>query len=597
MDCISYPRPARFLVVLMSALGLLHVSANGGELTDSLVDVLRSDDPAETYVVRSGLGHSIGDGVGYDSGFSNFSNFIPLIEEAERRLLFADVHLLMNNRSAVGGNLGFGQRVYDADANRTWGVFAWYDFRETRENWFHQMTIGFETLGEYLDVRSNIYIPDVGDDRLPNPDRNYFSGNQLVIADEAAMTAVDLEAGTSLVSFGDIVTRSYAGGYFLRATGSPDTWGWRHRTELEWTDRMWLNLGIQDDDLFGRTFTVGITIHSLQAVASSHAAPAWPPFDSMARSDAPSDRAHVAGRLSEPTRRFRNIMIHRQERVAADPATGALLSFLHVVPGGIGNGSIEAPYGEFANAMADPRASGSRVYTPQGGTFTENFMLASGTELISGVNQHRVATQGGRRLLPRSGMTPATILNGHITLADKTRVDGFQINGQVIGDEVEDVTLSRNLISPSALQAGVSLTNIDNGGNPITVSENTISGGDFGISATGTTLDLVLTDNSVLNAATLAIQLEATGTAASTWTVTGNSLAGTNLGNGTEATLANSGIGSLDLILTRNSSSNSLPADLINYDLLNTGTGTFTLQPFGTNTGDVGSSDESVTFP
>ena len=586
---------------MVAALGLLQTQAGGGELTDSLIDsltdALRSDDPTQAYVVRSGLGHSIGDGVGYDSGFSNFSNFIPLIEVAEQRLLFADVHLLMNNRSAVGGNLGLGHRVYDADANRTWGVFAWYDFRETRENWFHQMTIGFESLGEYLDIRSNIYIPDVGDDRLPNPDRNHFSGNQLVIADEAAMTAVDLEAGTSLVTFGDIVTRSYAGGYFLRATGSPDTWGWRHRTELEWTDRMWVNFGIQDDDLFGRTITVGITIHSLQAVPSSHAAPPWPPFDSMSRPDTPSDPSHVAGRLSEPTRRFRNIMIHRQERVAADPATGALLSFLHVVPGGIGDGSIEAPFGEFADAMADSRASGSLVYTPEGGSFTENFTLASGTELVSSANQYRVATQGGPRLLPRSGFAPATVLNGNITLADKTRVDGFEINGQLTGNAVEDLTLVRNLISLATPQAGISLTNIDNSGNPIVISENTISGGDFGISATGTTLDLELSENSVLDAATAAIQIEANGVAASAWTVTGNSLSGTNLGIGTEATFTNSGTGSVLLILTRNSSSNALPDDLINFDLLNTDVGTFTLQPFGSNTGEVDSSDESVVIP
>ena len=596
MTCISCRRSGRFLVVLVAALGLLETQAGGGELTDSLIDVFRSDDPTETYVVRSGLGHSIGDGVGYDTGFSYFSNFIPLIEEAERRLLFADVHLLINNQSAVGGNLGFGHRAYDTDANRTWGVFAWYDFRETRENWFHQMTIGFETLGEYLDIRSNIYIPDLGDDRLPNPERTHFSGNELVIADEAAMTAVDLEVGTSLVSFGDIVTHSYAGGYFLRATGSPDTWGWRHRTELEWTDRMWVNLGIQDDDLFGRTLTVGITIHSLQAVASSHAAPAWPPFDSMRRPAGGVDRSHVAGRLSEPTRRFRNIMIDHQERVAADPATGALLSFLHVVPGGVGDGSIEAPYGTFGNAMADFRAAGSIVYTPEGGSFTESFTLVSGTELISSVNQYRVATQGGQRILPQSGLTAATVLTGDITLADKTLVTGFDINGQVIGNAVEDVTLSRNLISPTAPQTGVLLSNIDNSGNPIVISENTITGGNFGISATGPTLDLELSNNSILDAATRAIQFDASGIAASVWTVTSNSLSGTNLGNDTEATFINSGPGSVDLNLVRNSSSNDEPVDLINFDLLNTGVGTFT-HSLIFNTGEVGSSDSSVVIP
>jgi len=208
-----------------------------------------------------------------------------------------------------------------------------------------------------------------------------------------------------------------------------------------------------------------------------------------------------------------------------------------------------------------------------------------------------VATQGGPRLLPRSGFAPATVLNGNITLAAKTRVDGFEINGQLTGDAVEDLTLVRNLISPTAPEAGILLTSIDNSGNPIVISENTITGGGTGIFATGPTLDLELSENSVLDAANQAIQIEASGGVASTWIVTGNSLSGTNLGIGTEATFTNSGTGSVLLILTRNSSSNALPDDLINFDLLNTDVGTFTLQPFGSNTGEVDSSDESVVIP
>ena len=246
------------------------------------------------------------------------------------------------------------------------------------------------------------------------------------------------------------------------------------------------------------------------------------------------------------------------------------------------------------------RDRGSLVYTPEGGSFfTGDLELVSGTELVSSANQYRVATQGGPRLLPRSGFAPATVLNGNITLADKTRVDGFEINGQMTGNAVEDLTLVRNLISPVTEPAGILLTSIENSGNPIVISENTITGGDFGISATGTTLDLELSENSVLDAAIQAIQIEASGAAASasTWIVTGNSLSGTNLGIGTEATFTNSGTGSVLLILTRNSSSNALPDDLINFDLLNTGGGTFTLQPFGSNTGEVDSSDESVVIP
>jgi len=600
MTNMSCRRWSRWIAVLLTSLGLLETAACGGELTDSLLEVLRSGDPSEAYVVRSGLGHSIGDGVGYDDGFSSFSNFIPLIEEADRRLLFADVHLLMNNHAAFGGNIGVGHRIYDADANRTWGIFAWYDFRETRENWFHQMTIGFESLGEYLDIRSNVYIPDVADDRLPNPDANRFTGHQLVIADEAAMTGIDLEVGASLVTLGDIVTRGYGGGYFLRATGSPDTWGWRHRLELEWTDRLFVNLGVQQDDLFGRTVTVGITIHSLQAVPAPEPSPAWPPFRTMNRpAGSEVDRSEVASRLAEPTRRFRNIMIHRQQRVAEDPATGAMLSFLHVVPGGTGDGSIETPFGNFADAVADPLAAGSRIYTPQGGTFTETFSLAgaSGTELLSSNRQRYVATQAGRRYLPGSGFTAETIITGDITVDDKTRLDGLTINGQVIVDGKENVTLHRNLINPLAGQAGISLININNAGDSIVISENTITGGDTGIAALGTTLDLDLLDNTVLDAAIRAIEVEATGTGTSTWVVTGNSLSGTAADDVTEALFTNSGTGTVDLTLTRNSSSNVVPTGQFNFDLLNTGGGGFTLQPFGSNSGNVGSSDSSVVIP
>ena len=586
------------LAILVTLLVLFDSSARGGELTESLFAAVRSGDPSEAYVVRTGLGHSVGDGVGYDHGFSSFSNLIPLIEEPNKRLLFADVNLLVTNQATVGANIGVGHRVYDEDANRTWGLFAWYDFRETEENRFHQMTIGLETLGEYLDVRSNIYIPDMADDRLPNPDGNYFTGNQLVIADEAAMTGWDMEAGTSLINLGDIVVRGYVGGYFLRATGSPDTWGWRHRTELELTDRMFVNLGVQEDDLFGQTMTVGITLHSLQAVRSPKPAPSWPPFNAMQRPrGSEMDRAEVAGRLAEPTRRFRNIMIHRQERVATDPTTGAALSFLHVVPGGAGDGSIENPYGSFATAMTDPAAAGSRIYTPQGGTFTEDFTLVSGTELLSSHRQQHVATQGGQRYLPGSGSTTATIVNGTITLADNTRVDGFTINGQIAGDAVETVTLHRNVINASAGLAGVSLTNIDNTGELIVLSENTISDGDSGIVASGPAVDLDLLDNTVLDAAIQAIQVEATGVASSTWIVSGNSLSGSGAGDVAEAIFTNSGTGTVNLTLTGNSSTNDPAAGEFNFDLLNTGGGGFTIDSSASNSGTVGSSDGSVVIP
>ena len=461
------------------------------------------------------------------------------------------------------------------------------------------MTIGLESLGEYLDFRSNIYIPDFADDRLPNPAGNHFSGNQLIIADEAAMTGIDFEMGASLMEIGRLVTRSYVGGYFLRATGSPDTWGWRQRTEVELTDRFFVNIGIQEDDLFGHTVTVGITLQSLQKVDAPNPAPAWPAFQTMQRPTAPLDHSLVANRLSEPTRRFRNIMIDNQERVAIDTSTGTAMSFLHVVGGSTGDGSIENPYGTFGDALADLRAPGSLIYTPEGGTFTEDLTLVAGTGLLSNHRLQYVSTQGGLRYVPGSNRAATVTINGDITLASKTQIDGFDINGQLTGDGVEDVLVSRNVINATVGVPGISLTNISNVGDTITITQNTISGGDSGIRAIGDELDLALTDNTILDATSAGIELTATGTAASTLLVLDNILSGNNGGTASEVTVENAGTGTLTLTLTGNSSLNTVPDPGFNFDLINTG-GTldsFTLLPNGINSGSVGSSDGSVTIP
>ncbi|MBQ18518.1 MAG: hypothetical protein CMJ65_15495 [Planctomycetaceae bacterium] len=594
-------RPGKSVTAFL-LVGLLATAGSdfgtAGELLDSLGSLIEqaADDD---YAVRTGFGHHIGSGVGYEDGFSSYSNLIPLIESEDERLLFADVHLLLDNQAMFAANVGVGQRVYDEEMNRTWGLMAWYDYRDTGENRFHQMTIGLESLGEFLDFRSNIYIPDLADDRLPNPADNHFSGNQLIIADEAAMTGVDFEMGASLMEIGQLVTRSFAGGYFLRATGSPDTWGWRGRTEVELTDRFFVNIGVQEDDLFGRTVTVGITLQSLQKVDAPNPAPSWPAFQTMRRPTAPLDHSLVANRLSEPTRRFRNIMIDKQQRVAIDPSTGSAMSFLHVVGGSAGDGSIESPYGTIGDALADLRAPGSLIYTPEGGSFTENLTLVAGTELVSNDRLQYVSTQDGQRILPGSNGNATVTIDGDITLASKTRIDGFDINGQLTGDAVEDVLISHNVINATAGLAGISLTNISNTGDTITITQNTISDGDAGIRVVGDELDLALTENTISDATLAGIELTATGTAASTLLVLDNVLSGNNGGTASEVTVENAGTGTLTLTLTGNSSLNDVPDPGFNFDLINTG-GTpdaFTLLPNGLNSGSVGSSDGSVTIP
>ncbi|GIT29364.1 MAG: hypothetical protein Ct9H300mP1_14100 [Planctomycetaceae bacterium] len=141
------------------------------------------------YVTRVGVGHNAGSGVGYSEGFTTLEGLVPLIEDPERSLFFADLRMLLNNQATLGANLGLGHRVFDDDLGRTLGLFAWYDFRDTGNHQFHQLTLGFETLGEYLDFRSNVYIPNVSD-RQKGLDNRFGAGHQLFVdRTEIAMTA------------------------------------------------------------------------------------------------------------------------------------------------------------------------------------------------------------------------------------------------------------------------------------------------------------------------------------------------------------------------------------------------------------------------
>ncbi|NOX54997.1 MAG: hypothetical protein GXP27_11290 [Planctomycetes bacterium] len=115
------------------------------------------------YVARFGIGHVIGQGVGYEDSFTTFDFLLPLIEEPNQSLFFSDLRLNLNNQATVAANVGLGFRQYLEDWNRTIGFLVYYDYRDTRQNGFHQLGFGFESLGVW-DFRSNVYLPNLFDD-------------------------------------------------------------------------------------------------------------------------------------------------------------------------------------------------------------------------------------------------------------------------------------------------------------------------------------------------------------------------------------------------------------------------------------------------
>lgn len=403
-------------------------------------------DDQQPFVQRFGIAHEAGDGLGFDDGFTTLEFFTPVRGDLVWEMVFGDARVLLRNDATVGANLGLGYRFYNLEQNRIWGINAYYDYRQTDDNDFSQLGIGVESLGPLVDFRANAYIPDVDDVVGPVP--GLFVEHLLITnRDEIAMSGGDAEIGLCVFDFDQVQGRVFGGGYYFYGHGNDDAVGWKARAELAAIDqRYWVDAGVQQDDVFGTTFSVGVAIRYLRRGIS-----AVKPMDHLFyRRQGDAEAANIAHRLSAPVKRLQNIVLSQQPEIAIDPATGNPLNFLHVVNGGAGDGTFENPYGTLTAALADADAGTSIIYTPQGGAFVENITLVPGATVLSNGPKQFVRTQFGRTRLPFSGASPdltdLPTLMGNVDMADDSRFSGFEVTGQVTGTAISNVTLDHNVI-------------------------------------------------------------------------------------------------------------------------------------------------------
>ena len=527
--------------------GVLHASTDAEPYSLPTHADHVSNDEVDEYLTRLGIGHDVGSGIGYENSFTTFEWMIPLFEERDQSLVFADLRMLLNNEASVGANVGLGRRVYSSDWNRTFGSFIFYDFRDTGENRFHQLGLGFETLGENWDFRANVYIPNIADVHRPLADR--FGGNFLFIdRAEAAMMGQDMELGVPLLAWENVETRLFGGFYRFQASGTPDVWGWRTRAEVHVMNSVSVDVSVQDDEEFGTTVNLGVVVRFLQKFRPVKPQPPYAPIYSFRRHDEPVDCLPVWRRLAEPVERLQNIVITEQETIARDPLTASPLLFLHVAPDGSGNGSFEDPYATFAGALADPRAPTGIIYTPKGGTFTEDVNLVAGATLLSNGPVQIVPTQLGRQRLPFSGTSPDLTdlpqINGNLVLASNTTVSGFDVVGGVTGSSIGNVTLTESRVTNSPGN-GITLSDVS---GTVNLSELTVeNSGATGLEVTtiNDDLSLSLEDVTVSGAAASGIDLNVGGTGDLTATFSGVTNV-SSTGNAFNATTTGAG----DLVLS-----------------------------------------------
>lgn len=414
---------------------------------------------------RGSAGYSTSGG-GFD-GFGYIDGFVPLFQNPEQDIWYLQGRGRLDNEGDLSGTMLFGYRYYDAAGDQVWGGYVGYDGRATTNNYFNQLGLGLELLGD-VEVRLNGYLP-IGDSRqLANTTstststpgsaitETTFSENSLLLGTgggtlatrtvrefEAAVGGVDLEIGTRLADWEQGNLRGYAGIYYYNPAGADDVIGGRVRLETDPIPELNLGLSVSSDGLFGTNVT-------LQVGAAFGGAP---------QREATED-SNVA-LLGELVKRQSTLIIYHQtdvdvvtidttsQVVAVNPATNQPWRFVHVT-GGLtgGSGTAEDPFGQVTNAVADIEANGDGIGDDiiyvQAGTNPglEGFAVPDTVQVLSSGPLQAVDTvQQGIVTLPASGSGVLPVIDGTpsgvtafdidamVALGNNTTLSGFDVQG------------------------------------------------------------------------------------------------------------------------------------------------------------------------
>jgi len=463
------------------------------------------NDPALTadagqagYPIRYTLRHFAGQAPGYDTGLTRFELFIPLMEVDGSSLLFCDLQPLIDNDGNWGSNLGLGFRWYSPTFDRVFGAYGYFDYRETDYHRFQQGTFGVDSLGNWIDTRVNVYLPDQDQMALPAEavEAPHFQGNSLRYGGyQTAMLGGDFEVGVRVPEIAGTQSRLLAGVYHFDGNGETDVTGWKARIETDWTANISTDVALYDDDVFGTTVMVGIALN----IQTESFSPWSPHIQSFRRGPMRHITHMAADRIAEPTYRQPNIAV--RENTYRATQDGNPLQFIHVVEGATGgNGSFARPFGTLDEAMA-VAGPGTIVYTPYGGNYQPipTFVVPEEVALLSNAPVQWVETDVGWMQIPLSGASPdlseAPQIWGSVEMSRGSTLNGFWIvgYGDALGEtgsvrmvDVADVSVRNNVIW--SRQDGIWIEDAMN----VTVMDNTVAqalgSGVFLMSGSGVTL-------------------------------------------------------------------------------------------------------------
>lgn len=287
--------------------------------------------------------------------------------ELDGGIAFLDGQVTMNDDSGVGYNLGVGYRwmtlplfPWSPDDEKIMGVSIWSDGQTIgQENFFNQVGVSLEFLGEHLDFRANGYAP-VGP-RSRTRDFNetgeltftdHFVAPELLGVRDTALTVGEAEVAGRL---SDLDAWAFASVYGFNG-GGYDAVGGKLGLRGYATPDLLLSIAVANDDLFDTNALFSAT---------------W--FIGRTRvENCPT--GVLSDRMREPV--FRNNYIATQQSAAfgaGDPLldpNGELVRLTHLNSGaaGGGDGSFERPLNSLDDILLGSE-EGDIVYAHSGSDF------------------------------------------------------------------------------------------------------------------------------------------------------------------------------------------------------------------------------------
>ena len=230
-------------------------SGSGSFFSRDLGTVMRVDYNSEYY--------------GTDKGVVAIGGMKVFSQEGSTWLL--DAQGTLSDEFGGGFNAGVGYRqltdtFWGYDSQRIRGVSFWTDGQSTtNDNWFTQLGITVESLGDKWDARLSTYLPlerekAAGDTIVGMLDDPFYEGHQLVGGTEitpidTALTVVDAEFAHRLL---DLEAWAFAGYYHLGG-GGYDEDGYRIGFRGYAVPDIQVSVQVSDDDLYGTNVSAGLT--------------------------------------------------------------------------------------------------------------------------------------------------------------------------------------------------------------------------------------------------------------------------------------------------------------------------------------------------